>query len=82
MSLLDTVVSTLEKMERQLSQLQALRHALLATAGRIADDLEAASERPSRADVPQRAVAAEVGAALRVTDRTMQRQISAAQELS
>lgn len=82
MSLLDSVVSTLEAVERQVAQLQAVRQGLLSVAGRIADDIDAASERGSSAEVPKRAVAAEIGAALRVSDRTVQRQMSAAQELT
>lgn len=70
----------LERNRRETARLQAEQAELLAMARNIADDW-AAEEDPaatSAAEFPHRSVAAEIAAAWRVSDRTVQRQIDEA----
>lgn len=75
------VVADVVAIRRQIAALQAREARALATAGAIADDWADASTTRSDAELAHRAVAAEVAAALRVSDRTVQRQIAEAQRL-
>ncbi|SJN28234.1 hypothetical protein FM104_05945 [Microbacterium esteraromaticum] len=72
--LLSDVVSTLVALDQTLNQLQSLRASLLATAHRIADDDPQIEDVRSR-EMAHRAVATELGSALRVSDRTLERQM-------
>ncbi|MGM1017955.1 MAG: DUF222 domain-containing protein [Actinomycetota bacterium] len=78
--LLDDVVSTLVVLERTIHQLTAVRAALLATAHRIADDEPDIVDADSR-ELAHRAVASEIGAALRVNDRAIEGQMGDAARL-
>ncbi|MGM7678213.1 DUF222 domain-containing protein [Microbacterium sp. A94] len=72
--LLGDVVSTLITVERTIQQMNALRSSLLATADTIADHDEDITDLRSR-ELAHRAVAAEIGAAIRVSDRTIEAQM-------
>lgn len=78
--LLDDVVSTLVVLERTIHQLSAVRASLLATAHRIADDEPDIVDADSR-ELAHRAVASEIGAALRVNDRAIEGQMGDAARL-
>ncbi|MBA8817204.1 hypothetical protein FHX48_002302 [Microbacterium halimionae] len=67
-------VVTLISFDQQIAQMQAARAAVLAKMGRIAlAQMRRMTSRDSRdREIPMRAVAAEVGAALRLSDRTAQ----------
>lgn len=78
--LLGGVVSTLIILERTIHQMNALRASLLATADTIADHDEDITDLKSR-ELAHRAVAAEIGAALRVSDRTIEAQMGDAARL-
>ncbi|MGM7698692.1 DUF222 domain-containing protein [Microbacterium sp. A84] len=77
--LLDDVVSMVTTVDQTINQLMAVKSALLATASRIADD-EPFESVDSR-EMAQRAVATELGAALRVSDRTIEAHMGAAARL-
>lgn len=72
--LLSDVVSTMVTLEQTLSQLQSLRASLLSTAYRIAEENPEIEDVRSR-EMAHRAVATELGAALRMSDRTVERQM-------
>lgn len=78
-ALLDDVVKTLSSVDTTINQLTAVKSALLATAFRIADD-EPFDSVDSR-EMAQRAVATEIGAALRVSDRVIEGQMGDAARL-
>ncbi len=78
-ALLDDVVSTVTSVEQTINQLMAVKSALLASASRIADD-EPFDSVDSR-EMAQRAVATEIGAALRLSDRTIESQMGIAARL-
>ncbi|MGV2985445.1 DUF222 domain-containing protein, partial [Microbacterium sp. AGC85] len=69
-ALLEDVVTTLSSVDQTINQLMATKSALLATASRIADD-EPFDSVDSR-EMSQRAIATEIGAALRLSDRTIE----------
>ncbi|WP_341977004.1 HNH endonuclease [Microbacterium sp. LTA6] len=73
-ALTDSVV----EIERTISSLQAARDGLLALGSRFALDVAQQAEHPDFGDLALRSVAAEMGAALRVSDRTVQRRMSEA----
>ncbi|WP_245861214.1 HNH endonuclease signature motif containing protein [Microbacterium aurantiacum] len=73
-ALTDSVV----EIERTISQLQAARDGLLALGSRLALEVAQQAEHPDYGDMALRTVAAELGAALRVSDRTVQRRMAAA----
>ncbi|WP_307359558.1 HNH endonuclease signature motif containing protein [Microbacterium murale] len=75
-ALLEDVVTTLSSVEQTINQLMATKSALLATASRIADD-EPFDSVDSR-EMSQRAIATEIGSALRLSDRTIESHIGAA----
>ncbi|WP_147038774.1 HNH endonuclease signature motif containing protein [Microbacterium aerolatum] len=72
-ALLDDLVRTMASMEQTINQLTAVKTAMLATAARIADD-EPFDSVDSR-EMAHRAVATELAAALRVSDRTVESQM-------
>ncbi|WP_120521642.1 HNH endonuclease signature motif containing protein [Arthrobacter celericrescens] len=81
------VVSALESVEVVLARLQAVREGLLAIASRVAVSMEpdggaqVAGWDSRTAELAQRAVAGEIAAATRMSDRTVQRQKGQASEL-
>lgn len=71
---LDAVTSELVRVRAQVNVLQAREAQLLHSASQIAGVVESRAAASSRAaELPHREVAAELGAALRVSDRTVQR---------
>ncbi|MEV4776372.1 HNH endonuclease signature motif containing protein [Microbacterium sp. LWH12-1.2] len=73
-ALTDSVV----EIERTISSLQAARDGLLALGSRFALDVAQQGGHEDFGDMALRAVAAEMGAALRVSDRTVQRRMTEA----
>ena len=81
---LGALTDTLVSVERTISALLAARDGLLAMGSRLAietadaarDDVSSPYSCPDGADLALRAVAAEFGAALRVSDRTVQRRMA------
>ena len=74
---LGAVTEMLVSVERTIGSLLAARDGLLALGSRLAVETAEQSEEPSAdgVDLAMRAVAAEFGAALRVSDRTLQRRM-------
>lgn len=62
--------------ERTISGLQAARDGILALGSRLAVEVAAQADHPDGADLSARTVAAEFGAALRASDRTVQRRMA------
>ena len=75
------VVAEVVDIRRQMATLQAREARALAHADAIADEWADAEARQSDADFAHRSVAAELAAALRVSDRTVQRQVADAERL-
>jgi hypothetical protein len=77
------LIPKLVVIRREMARLQAEEASLLAEARRIADDWSAAEDAASQStsEFPHRSVAAEIAAAWRVSDRTVQRQIDDAATL-
>ena len=77
------ILPELVETRREIARLQAVEASLLAHAGSIAADWAAESDPrgTSGSEFPYRSVAAEIAAAWRVSDRTVQRQIGDAAEL-
>ena len=75
---LAAVIPKLVAIRREVARLQAEEASLLAEARRIADDWADDQDPASRStsEFPHRSVAAEIAAAWRVSDRTVQRQIN------
>lgn len=78
--LLGDVVNTMVTLDQTLSQLHALRSSLLATAYQIAEADPDIDDVRSR-EMAHRAIATELGAALRMSDRTVERQMGEAHAL-
>ncbi|WP_120522801.1 HNH endonuclease signature motif containing protein [Arthrobacter celericrescens] len=82
------VVSSLESLERVQSRLHAVREGLLVMASQLAEAMEddggvsGSGWRPPARELAQRSVAAEIAAATRMSDRTVQRQMGQAVELA
>lgn len=74
-AMLGELVSSIQAVESTLSSLQAVRDGLLATAGRLAGEI-AEQDRSEDIELELRTVASEIGAALRVSDRAVQRRMS------
>lgn len=81
MATLAELVSTLQVAEATLSSMSAARDGLLAIAGRLAIDIARQGDHPDRGDHSLRTVAAEIGAVQRVSDRTIERRMAAAELL-
>lgn len=89
-AVLGMVVASLADTEASIARLQAVKEGFLAVAARVAADLAAEADptdlpegvRGISAEIAQRSVAAEIGAALRVSDRTIQRRMAQASELA
>ncbi|WP_102191839.1 HNH endonuclease signature motif containing protein [Microbacterium aurantiacum] len=73
-ALTDSVV----EIERTISQLQAARDGLLTLGSRLALEVAQQAEHSDYGDMALRTVSAEIAAALRVSDRTVQRRIAEA----
>lgn len=78
MALLADLVASLEAAEATLSSMQAARDGMLAMAGRLAVDIARAGAHADRGDMAIRTVAAEIGAAQHVSDRTIERRMAEA----
>lgn len=76
MTTLDELTDMLVGLERTISSLQAARDGVLAVGSRLALQVAEQAEHPDHGDMSARAVAAEFAAALRVSDRTVQRRMS------
>ena len=74
----DAVTATLVEVERTIGSLQAARDGLLAVGARLAVDIARADEARDGGDMATRAVASEFGAALRMSDRTIERRMAEA----
>lgn len=70
---LGAVTEMLVGLEQTISSLQAARDGVLAVGSRLALVAAEQGDHPDKGDMSLRAVAAEFGAALRVSDRTVQR---------
>lgn len=76
MAMLADLAAGLEAAERTLSSMQAARDGLLALAGRLAVEIARDARHPDGGDMAIRTVAAEIGAAQQVSDRTIERRMS------
>lgn len=81
MATLADLVDALQVAEATLSSMSAARDGLLAIAGRLAIDIARQGDHPDRGDHSLRTVAAEIGAVQRVSDRTIERRMAAAELL-
>lgn len=73
---LAALTEMLVEVERTISSLQAARDGILAVGSRIALEVADQAEHPDHGDMSARTVAAEFAAALRVSDRTVQRRMA------
>jgi len=73
---LDALVSSLQGIEQTLAGMLAARDGLLALAGRLALSMAENGDGIDASDLTLRTVAAELGAVLRVSDRTVQRRMA------
>lgn len=78
--LLDDVVSTVASVDAAINQLAAVKASLMATAFRLADDQADMTSAETR-ELSHRAVAAEIAAVLRLSDRTVQRHMGESDRL-
>ncbi|MDQ0614835.1 hypothetical protein QF046_002476 [Microbacterium sp. W4I4] len=78
MSMLDGLVSSIQSVEQTLAGVLATRDGLLALAGKLALSMAEDGDGIDASDLTIRTVAAEVGAVLRVSDRTVQRRMAEA----
>lgn len=76
MAMLADLVASLQAAQSTLASMQAARDGLLALAGRLAIDVAKQGDHPDKGDMTIRAVAAEIGAVARVSDRTVERWMS------
>lgn len=75
---LGALTGMLVDVDRTMAQLQAVRDGILATASRLALQVADEAGHEDFGDLSTRAVAAELGAALRMSDRTVQRRMAEA----
>lgn len=73
---LAALTEMLGEVERTISSLQAARDGILAVGSRLALEVAEQGEHPDHGEMSARTVAAEFGAALRVSDRTVQRRMA------
>ncbi|KAA0959475.1 DUF222 domain-containing protein [Microbacterium sp. ANT_H45B] len=78
MAALADLVTTLEIAESTLSSMTAARDGLLAMAGRLAIDIAKQGEHPDGGDQSVTMIAAEIAAVQHVSDRTIERRMTAA----
>ena len=76
MAMLADLVASLEAAEATLSSMQAARDGMLAMAGRLAIDIAREAAHPDHGDMAIRTVAAEIGAAQHLSDRTIERRMA------
>ncbi len=79
MASLDGLVSSLRAVEQTLQGMLAARDGMLALANRLALTIAERGDGVDASDITLRSVAAELASALRVSDRTMQRRMLAAE---
>jgi hypothetical protein len=73
---LGAVTEMLVEVERTISSMQAVRDGILAIGSRLAGEVAEQADSRDEADLALRTVAAEFAAALRVSDRTVQRRMT------
>ena len=73
---LAALTEMLVEVERSISSLQAARDGILAVGSRLALEVAEQAEHPDHGEMSARTVAAEFAAALRVSDRAMQRRMA------
>ncbi|WEF20780.1 MULTISPECIES: DUF222 domain-containing protein [Microbacterium] len=73
---LAALTEMLVEVERTISSLQAARDGILAVGSRLALEVAEQAEHPDQGEMSARTVAAEFAAALRVSDRTVQRRMA------
>ncbi|WP_017203509.1 HNH endonuclease signature motif containing protein [Microbacterium algeriense] len=73
---LAALTETLVEVERTISRLQAARDGILAVGSRLALQVAEQAEHPDHGEMSARTVAAEFAAALRISDRTVQRRMA------
>ncbi|WP_372469374.1 DUF222 domain-containing protein [Microbacterium maritypicum] len=78
MAMLADLVASLEAAEATLSSMHAARDGMLAMAGRLAIDIAREAAHPDQGDMAIRTVAAEIGAAQHLSDRTIERRMAEA----
>ena len=76
MAMLADLVASIEAAETTLNRMQAARDGMLALAGRLAIDIAREAAHPDHGDMAIRTVAAEIGAAQRLSDRTIERRMA------
>jgi hypothetical protein len=81
MAMLADLVAGLQAAEETISGMLAARDGMLALASRLAIDIARQGNHPDYGDMATRAVAAEIGAAQRVSDRAIERRMAAASRL-
>ncbi|WEK60361.1 MAG: DUF222 domain-containing protein [Candidatus Microbacterium colombiense] len=81
MAMLADLVAGLQAAEETISAMLAARDGMLAMASRLAIDIARQANHPDYGDMATRAVAAEIGAAQRMSDRTIERRMAAASRL-
>lgn len=79
-AMLESIVTSLEAAERGISAFEGLKAQLLTAALELG--LARLPRSGAHGDLPVREIAAEIGAALRVSDRTVQRRLDQARELT
>ncbi|UWF76609.1 HNH endonuclease signature motif containing protein [Microbacterium neungamense] len=78
---LERLVCSVGEIEGVLTRLQAMRDGFLAVGAQLAVEIAAEAEHPDGGDMSIRSLTAELGALLRVSDRTVQRRMSDASAL-
>jgi hypothetical protein len=73
---LGALTEMLVEVERTISSMQAARDGILAVGSRLALEVAEQAEHPDHGEMSARTVAAEFAAALRVSDRTVQRRMA------
>ncbi|WP_435744155.1 DUF222 domain-containing protein [Microbacterium sp. PMB16] len=76
MDALEAVTTMLVEVESTISSMQAVRDGLLAVGSRLAVEVAEHADSRDEADLALRTVAAEFAAALRISDRTVQRRMT------
>lgn len=79
-AMLESLITSLEAAERGISAFEGLKAQLLTAALELG--LARIPRSGTQGDLPVREIAAEIGAALRVSDRTVQRRLDQARELT
>lgn len=77
-AMLADLVDSVRAVEETIARLSAVRDGMLAVASRIAVDVARGAAHPDHGDMAVRSVAAEIGAAVRASDRTIERRMDAA----